>query len=251
VQDRTDFASIWAAVADVEGWLTEAQARRLHDNASRLTAGQKIVEIGSYRGRSATVLALSAAPGVEIVAIDPHAGNDRGPMEIVGTADEGNADNDAFWANLRKAGVEDRVGHVRKPSSDAHPDVDGAIDLLYIDGAHRYAPALDDILTWGRRVTDGGTMLIHDSFNSLGVTGAQLRSLVFGAQFRYLGRSGSMSEYRREAVEGAADRAKNAGRQLAQLAYFAQSMAIKVALVAKQPKVAAALGHRGDAPWPY
>ncbi|HVM09512.1 MAG TPA: class I SAM-dependent methyltransferase [Acidimicrobiales bacterium] len=249
--DRTtDFASIWAAVAGVEGWLTEAQARRLHDAARRLSAGQKIVEIGSYRGRSAIVLALSAPEGVEVVAIDPHAGNDRGPREIHGTADEGQGDNDVFWANLRAAGVADRVRHVRKMSTDAHGDVDGEIELLYIDGAHRYAPALDDILTWGARVPPGGTMLIHDSFNSVGVTAAQLRSLVFSGRFRYVGRSTSMSEYRREDL-GGADRAKNAGKQLAQLGYFAQSVAIKVALVAKQPKVAAALGHRGDAPWPY
>jgi predicted O-methyltransferase YrrM len=250
VHDSTDFSPIWAAIADVEGWLTEAQARRLHDRARELEAGAQIVEIGSYRGRSATVLASSAPPGVDVVAIDPHAGNDRGPMEIVGTAEDGQSDNDVFWANLRNAGVADRVRHVRKPSSNAHGDVDGEIDLLYIDGAHRYAPALDDIRTWGARVRPGGTMLIHDSFNSVGVTGAQIRALVFGTAFRFVGRSSSMSEYRRVDLE-ASDRARNAARQLAQLPYFAQSLAIKVALVAKQPKIARALGHTSDAPWPY
>ncbi|HEX7165776.1 MAG TPA: class I SAM-dependent methyltransferase [Acidimicrobiales bacterium] len=246
----TDFASLWAAIADVEGWLTEAQARRLHDRARVLRPGQRIVEIGSYRGRSAIVLASSAPEGVEVVAIDPHAGNDRGPREIHGTHDEGQADNDAFWQNLRSAGVADRVTHVRKPSDAAHGDVAGEIDLLYVDGAHRYAPALGDIRRWGARVAPGGTMLVHDSFNSVGVTGAQLRALVFGREFRYAGRSTSMSEYRREPVAGR-ERVANAGRQLAQLGYFAQSIAIKVALVARQPAVARALGHRGDAPWPY
>ena len=41
------------------------------------------------------------------------------------------------------------------------------IDVLYIDGAHRYGPARADIRDWGARVTDGGTMLIHDSFSSI------------------------------------------------------------------------------------
>ena len=42
----------------------------------------RIVEIGSFRGRSMIVLASAAAPGVELVAIDPHGGSDRGPQEI-------------------------------------------------------------------------------------------------------------------------------------------------------------------------
>ena len=42
----------------------------------------RIVEIGSFRGRSTIVLRRAAAPGVELVAIDPHGGGDRGPQEI-------------------------------------------------------------------------------------------------------------------------------------------------------------------------
>ncbi len=48
----------------------------------------------------------------------------------------------------------------------------------------------------------GGTMLIHDSFSSVGVTLAILRALALGRRFRYVGRSGSMTEYRRELVAG-------------------------------------------------
>ena len=47
-------------------------------------AGEQIVEIGSFRGRSTIVLASGAPDGVAVVAIDPHAGNDRGPQEIDG-----------------------------------------------------------------------------------------------------------------------------------------------------------------------
>ena len=252
VGTEPEFEAAWSTVADVEGWLTEAQARRLWAAATPLEPPARIVEIGSYRGRSAIVLGLASTDGVELVAIDPHAGNDRGPMEIHGSAEDGQGDHEVFLANLRRAGVDGRVRHVRAFSSDAHGDVQGDIDVLYIDGAHRYRPALDDILTWGARVVPGGTMLIHDSFNSVGVTLAQLRSLVAGKDFAYVGRSGSMSEYRRvpEGLRGR-PRLTSAGRQLAQLGYFAQSVAIKAALVAKLKPVARALGHKGDAPWPY
>ena len=38
-------------------------------------------------------------------------------------------------------------------------------------------------------------MLVHDSFSSIGVTLALLRHITFGA-WTYVGRSGSMAEYR-------------------------------------------------------
>ena len=183
--------------------------------------GGRIVEIGCYRGRSAIVLARAAGGEVEVVAIDPHAGNDRGPQEIHGSQDEGEADNQAFIANLERAGVATAVQHVRRPSQDALDAVDGDLDLLYVDGAHRYKPASADIERWGRRVRPGGSMLVHDSFSSIGVTLALMRLMLLSKQFRYVGRARSMAEYRRvDAPLRASERLANAGRQLAELPWF-------------------------------
>jgi len=244
------FDETLASVADVEGWMTPAQARRLWDAAGRVPAGQAIVEIGSFRGRSMIVLATAAAEEVDLFAIDPHAGNDRGPQEIEGFVDEAEEDNATFEANLTKAGVRDRVTHLRKFSDAAHDDVKGDIGLLYVDGAHRYRPALTDIQDWGRRIEPGGTLLIHDSFSSIGVTGAIARALFFTGAFRYVGRSESMTEYRHEPVRGA-KRAANAGRQLAQLPWFARNVAIKVLITAKLGKYTRLLGHPDPSVWPY
>ena len=245
----TSFAQTYADVADVQGWMTEAQAQRLWDRSGELTAPAQVVEIGSYQGRSAIVLARAAAEGVAVVAIDPHGGNDRGPQQIHGEAAEGQADHEAFLANLAEAGVSDRIRHVRLPSQDAHVEVDGDIDVLYIDGAHRYVPARDDIRDWGARVAEGGTMLIHDSFSSVGVTLALLTQLFFGARFRYVGRSGSMTEYRRERL-GPVGRLTNAGRQAAQLPWFARNVVIKAMIVAGLGRFTRLLGHR-EPTWPF
>ncbi len=129
----------------VEGWLTEAQAARLDRAAGRVPPGGRIVEIGSFHGRSAIVLARAAAADVEVVAIDPHLGSDRGPREIEADTSRGEADLARFRANLERFGVAERVRHVRRRSQEAGPDVPGPIDLLYIDGAHRYRPARDDV----------------------------------------------------------------------------------------------------------
>ena len=247
---RDGFEAALAAVADVEGWMTDDQARRLWDRAREVRAPGKIVEIGSYRGRSAIVLARAAADGVTVFAIDPHAGNDRGPQQIEGTPEEGNSDHATFLANLERGGVSDRVTHVRLPSAGAHGAIDGEIALLYVDGAHRYGPARDDIRDWGARVAPGGTMLIHDGFSSIGVTLATLRLLAFGRRFEYRGRSGSMIEYRRaEPADGRA-RLRNAARQLAELPWFARNVFVKVAIVTHLTPLARLVGHSGR-DWPY
>ncbi len=238
---RKNLQQTMELVANVEGWMSPGQGATLFDSATNCPVGGRIVEIGSFRGKSTVVLAVAADPSVEIVAIDPHAGNDRGPQEIEGFADEAADDHAVFTTNLAAAGVADRIRHVREFSDAALDMVEGPVDVLYVDGAHRYGPALADIRAWGDRVNDGGTMLIHDSFSSIGVTLAILRQLVFGSRFRYVGRARSMTIYRADLGSSTIARAKNAGRQLAQLPWFAKNVGLKVLISLKLVK--------GD--WPY
>ncbi len=240
------------AIEHVEGWLSEDQARRLFERAAAVRPGGTIVEIGSFQGRSTIVLALGAPPGTVVVAIDPHAGGDRGPQEIAADAARGDADHAAFTANLRAAGVSDRVRHVRLPSARALGSVAAPIDLLYVDGAHRLGPALDDITRYGALIAPGGTMLIHDAFSSIGVTLAIGVRLLGSARFSYAGRSRSLAEYRRAPGRlPAAERAAGAANQLAQLPWFARNISIKLAIAAGRPNLARALGHRPGDRWPY
>ena len=229
--------------------MTHDQARRLWDRASELAGDSRIVEIGSFRGRSTIILASAAPSGTTVIAIDPHLGTDRGPQEIVTTEQLGQSDNDVFNDNLEQAHVAGRVRHVRKLSTDALGDVEGPIELLYIDGAHRYAPARADMVQWGNRVAEGGTLLVHDSWSSIGVTGALLRTYLASANWRYMGRSQSMAEYRRQPMSGA-ERRRNVLRQLSELPWFLRNVIIKVLLTCKLGPVARLLGHDGVT-WPY
>lgn len=246
------FAEALQQVEGIEGWLSTDQAERLWNAAATLEAGAQLVEIGSFRGRSAVILATAAGPGTTLVAIDPHAGNDRGTLRGEGSTqqEEAEIDNKAFNTNLDAAGVRDRVTHVRKFSHDALDEVEATIDLLYVDGAHQYQPAVGDIRAFGAKVRPGGTMLIHDSFSSVGVTMAILTDLVASAEWRYVGRSRSLAEYRKEPL-GPGGRVVNALRQLAQLPWFIRNLAIKVLLAAGQPRLADRwFGHTESNP-PY
>jgi SAM-dependent methyltransferase len=227
--------SIGLLPSDVEGWLTEAQARRLDRCARAVPVGGRIVEIGSFRGRSTIVLARAAPEGAEVVAIDPHLGSDRGPQEIAAQPQLGEEDTKLFRANLERHGVLDRVRHVRALSSEA--PLEDAIDVLYVDGAHRFGPARQDLVRWGAQVRDGGTMLVHDSFSSIGVTLALAASVAPSGRWRYAGRDGSLAEYVADGRGGG----RSALRQAAQLPWFAYNVVLKVLTVLRL--------RRG--PWPY
>ncbi|MEZ5343154.1 MAG: class I SAM-dependent methyltransferase [Acidimicrobiales bacterium] len=244
-----EFQSSWKQALPIEGWMTDGQGALLWIQAAALDAGDRIVEIGSYRGRSLSMLATAAPDGVEIVAIDPHAGNDRGPQQWEGTADEGQSDNDLFWANLTAAGVAERITHVREFSQKAHDAVDGPINFLYVDGAHGYGPARDDLRDWGARVSPGGVMAVHDCYSSIGVTLALLRILTFSRQWTYLGRSRSLAAWRHTPVAPRAWPA-NVGRQVASLGWFARNVVVKALIVAKLKPVARLLGSDGES-WPF
>ena len=244
------FEAVLASVADVEGWMTRDQARLLWDSARALVSGDRVVEIGSYQGRSTVVLAQAVPDGVALFAIDPHAGTDRGPEEITGKEIEAEQDSARFQANLERAGIRDRVTYLRRWSDAALDEVPGRVQLLYIDGAHRYGPARDDIVRWGARVAPGGTLLIHDSFSSIGVTGAIMTALTGSSRWRYLGRAQSMTRYRRERLS-VAERIANAARQLAELPWFARNVLFKVLVTARFRRVAVALGMDPTQEWPF
>jgi len=243
----SSFDDAWAAVADVDGWMTQGQARALFDAAAACPPQGTIVEIGSFHGRSTIMLASATPTDANVLAIDPHAGNDRGPQEIDGYEAEANEDHETFVRNVADAGVADRVTHLREFSDDALDQIDGEIDVLYVDGAHRYAPAKRDIDRYGARVSDGGTMLVHDSFSSIGVTAAIMRLLVWSPRWSYEGRSRSLTVYR---ATGDVKRVQNATRQLAQLPWFAKNLALKAALTAGLGTVLRRLG-RPAPEWPY
>ena len=247
---RPELPEVVESVSHIDGWLTAGQAAALYQAARRCPEHGTIVEIGSFRGRSTVVLASAAPRGASVVAIDPHAGNDRGPQEINGFVDEADEDHVEFLRNLDRAGVRGRVRHVRRYSSEAHDAVAGPIHVLYVDGAHRYAPARQDIVGWGARVEEGGLLLIHDSFSSLGVTLAILRELLLGGRFRYVDRTRSMAIYRADLDGSSTVRLHNAARQLTQLPWFARNLALKLVLVLGAGKLMERFGRTAPE-WPY
>ncbi len=247
---------------DIQGWLTLAQANVLYHAARRVADGHdgtswatpiSIVEIGSFHGRSTVSLVFGSSlltddtddtdADVKVIAIDPHAGGDRGPQEITPDEVRGNADYDTFHANLAKAGIAHKVHHIRKSSQQAFADGDAPeqIALLFIDGAHRIKPAGYDIKQWRTKIPVGGTMLIHDAFSSIGVTTALALTCFASRHWRYIKRTGSLAEYRRVPKMSRKAQLTNLTHQLTQLPYFAKNLLLKIFI----------LTTRSARPWPH
>jgi hypothetical protein len=230
-----DFETVFGQARHIGGWLTEAQARRLWDEARQAPAGGLIVEIGSHQGRSTVVLA-AAAPQARVIAIDPFVG---------GAMFGGLATRDRFQANLDRAGLAGRVDLRQAKSTELRPSWTAPIGFLYIDGKHDYWTLSDD-LRWSEFLPDGARICIHDAYSSIGVTLGLLRHVLPSRRLRYLDRTGSLARFEIAAASSpvsAADRL----RILAELPWWLRNVGIKVLLRLRLYPLARLAGHHDRA----
>lgn len=229
------FDAAFAHAADIPGWLTPDQARLLWDSARGAGAAPRILEIGSYQGRSTVVLASAITGDGQVIAVDPFVDDWKyGSPQT----------RDKFEEHLRRAGVEHRVRLIADYSTAVRPLWTDPLDLLFIDGKHDVVTVRDD-LRWTAYVRPGGRVLVHDCFSSIGVTLGVLPLLRPGAPLRYLSRTRSLAVFE-AGTPTAADRA----RLLREMPWWTRNIAMKVLLRLRLRGVARAFGH--DSPFdPY
>lgn len=231
-----DFEQAWELADAVPGWLTREQGRLLHEQASRLPSGARLLEIGSHQGRSTVVLGQVAQHRAgELVAIDPF---------VEGRLFGGSPTREKFRRNLDRAGVTAVVTHVEDYSTSVRPRWSEQIDYLYIDGKHDVWTFSDDLL-WHRHLRAGGPVLVHDAFSSIGVTLGILLRVLPSREISYEGREGSMALFRKRRPT-LADRL----RILREMPWWLRNVGIKVLLRLRLRPLARLVGH--DSPYdPY
>ena len=148
----------WQFPSEVRGWLSEAEGRKLAD----LARGKRVLEIGSFCGRSTICMAQTAE---QVCCIDPMDG--RATPEVGNTEDE-------FWANLSRYGVHRKVVLVKDTTPFVEFSARPAYDLVFIDGAHDYESVKTDINVARQVLKTGGLLVFHDyrSAKDPGVTDA-------------------------------------------------------------------------------
>lgn len=137
----------WKFPSDVEGWLTESEAKKL----AVMAQDKEVVEIGSYYGRSTAAIAQTAK---RVVSIDWHRGDyQTGPTNTLA----------GFKETLSRYGIADKVDIRVGKTEDVAPTLpDRCCDLLLIDGAHDERHVRIDATTALRLIRPGGMIAVHD-----------------------------------------------------------------------------------------
>lgn len=146
-QERPEYRS--ETYADVPGWLTDEEGRVLR----ALAQGKRVLEIGSYCGRSTLWLAGSAESVVAVDTFDsrycPTQGSTRAELE----------------RNLARHGVANKVDVVKATTVNAVRMLDktgDAFGLIFVDGSHDYASVRQDIELTLPLLAEDGLMVFHD-----------------------------------------------------------------------------------------
>jgi predicted O-methyltransferase YrrM len=192
--------AIEQTLAEVDGWLGPAEGRLLHRLAAEADPAGRIVEIGSWQGRSTIWLAAGAASGrgARVVAIDPHEGTS---LRTAGESTEA-----ALRANLERAGVADRVDVVVATSEDTAAGWSQPVSLLWIDGDHSYAAALRDLELWEPHLLPDARVALHDTFVFPAVERVVRERLVRSGRYDAFEHADTTTAARRHEAAGARER---------------------------------------------
>jgi hypothetical protein len=160
---------ILAEMRPIEGWFSEDEADLLAAAVAEviraMPAPHRVVEVGSYCGRSTVVigriLQVLGGPGAAVYAVDPHEG-------LVGALGEavwsGESTLGRFTRVIQDAGLDAVVRPVVSRLQDI-AWTDGPVALLLVDGLHDYASVLGDVTHLDAHLPPGALLACHDYGN--------------------------------------------------------------------------------------
>ena len=179
-------AEVWPVIDRVPGHLSRFVAFYLYQTAKTLNPSRTpdqpparhVVEIGSFKGRSAVAIGLGLKANREgpwrFFCVDPFFDERLG----AGLRQE-------FLDHVTKAGVAELITWVPEPSHEVARrwPSDQGVAMLWIDGNHTLEYVREDFQLWKRFVVPGG-MVAFDDFYLLGVREVVLRDLFGDPSFQ-------------------------------------------------------------------
>lgn len=162
----------WIADHSVKGFLAEDEGEALFDLAASVSHLGPCLEIGSYCGKSTLYLAAGCAQKENAVyAVDHHSGSEEHQpgeeyhdQDLFDAAGQRMNSFPTFLRNIRAAQLESSVIPVVTRSAQAARFWNAPLAMVFIDGGHSPAMAMDDCLNWSQHIVVGGVLAVHDIF---------------------------------------------------------------------------------------
>lgn len=159
----------------VPGMITKEDASFLYETASKCSKAM-IVEVGSYHGLSTICLAKGSKSGgkVQVYSVDPYSGLSTTPDPTWRDSEHPGTPNPKYYNNVgaiffevrerfKELQVSNIITSIVNYSEPAYKQGwDMPIELLFLDGEHRYNYVKMDLEMWGKHVISGGMIIMHD-----------------------------------------------------------------------------------------
>ena len=158
----------------IKGFLDLNEGIALYEEVKRVSENNFCVEIGSYCGKSTCFIGQACKENKsKLITIDHHKGSEEQQLgELYFDAevyDEklGRVNTlPLLEKNLAKFDLEDVVKPLVMDSISASKIVENNADLIFIDGSHTFESAESDYELWKNKIKKGGTLAIHDVYDS-------------------------------------------------------------------------------------
>ena len=158
----------------IKGFLDLNEGIALYEEVKRVSENNFCVEIGSYCGKSTCFIGQACKENKsKLITIDHHKGSEEQQLgELYFDAevyDEklGRVNTlPLLEKNLAKFDLEDVVKPLVMDSIFASKIVENNADLIFIDGSHTFESAESDYELWKNKIKKGGTLAIHDVYDS-------------------------------------------------------------------------------------
>ena len=143
----------------IDGWMEYNELMWL---ALQALDHRRILEIGSWKGRSTKVLAYYTKGTVTVV--DSWKGSSNIEVYAGAFADLIEHGSDYIF-DIFKENIKDEITRInifRMTSAEAAKKVTGKFDMIFIDGDHNYEPFKQDLLDYKELLAEGGLLCGHD-----------------------------------------------------------------------------------------
>lgn len=146
------------------GMISLEEAALLRDAAAAVRGGC-IVEIGSWRGKSAVAIALGVlkrppADRPRIYCVEPHQ-----PFAGALGGRFGPSDRAGFYEAMLEAGVAPQVALINLPSVRVAAGWQEPVAMMFIDGDHRYPAVRADLDAWRPHLAAGALVIFDDALD--------------------------------------------------------------------------------------